>query len=227
MKNKFHFILFFLLPLFAFSQTTVDKQSVFTITINNKDNTTKVQVMAERHIFKPDENLTYFWYASDKIIETKGGGEGKLLHGTYTIFYLNKQLKEKGNFDKGLKDRKWMSWYPDGKVMEISNWKQGIKHGKYELYNELGQKVVETTFKGGNLDGTMTSYSGHKILSEKQYKNGEEVIPKLREQKTVEQKSDKQRMTFKEWFHKTFRKNKGEKDKSRPSKEEKDKPITS
>ncbi len=68
----------------------------------------------------------YYWYSSNKIHFTQGGFSGKLLNGGYNEYYLNKNLKEQGNFKKGLKDGAWKSWNEEGTLSQLSIWKNGV-----------------------------------------------------------------------------------------------------
>ncbi len=92
------FILLFAFSVSAQRFVEPDKMKAFNITVNYPDYTVKTQMLKEPKQFKPDVDLTYHWYTSQKIMETKGGFDGKLLHGTYRSFYLNDQLFESGEF---------------------------------------------------------------------------------------------------------------------------------
>lgn len=93
-----------------------------------------IPVNAEPRI-KP--GLFYYWYSANAIHATQGGYSGQLLNGVYTEYYLNKNLKEQGNFKKGLKDGSWRSWNEDGSVNKVSFWKNGVPvQGKPETFWE-------------------------------------------------------------------------------------------
>jgi len=70
-------------------------------------------------------NLSYYWYNANTIHISQGGFSGKLLNGLYTEYYTNKNLKEQGNFKKGLKDGVWKSWNEEGILTSVTNWKLG------------------------------------------------------------------------------------------------------
>jgi antitoxin component YwqK of YwqJK toxin-antitoxin module len=59
---------------------------------------------------KLDPEKIYFWYAANRIHETQGGLGGKPLNGTYQASFPNKQIKNSGNFTKGLKNGVWNVW---------------------------------------------------------------------------------------------------------------------
>jgi antitoxin component YwqK of YwqJK toxin-antitoxin module len=70
--------------------------------------------------------LFYYWYTAGSIHFTQGGYSGKLLNGTYTEYYLSKNLKQQGTYKKGLKDGIWQSWNDDGTLNARSKWKNGL-----------------------------------------------------------------------------------------------------
>ncbi|WP_428330291.1 toxin-antitoxin system YwqK family antitoxin [Mucilaginibacter sp.] len=69
--------------------------------------------------------LFYYWYSANAIHYTQGGFSGRLLNGLYTEYYSDKNLKEQGRFDKGLKTGPWKDWNDDGTIINVKNWKNG------------------------------------------------------------------------------------------------------
>jgi len=69
----------------------------------------------------------YYWYMSDNVHMTQGGFSGQRLNGMYNAYYPDKNLKEQGVFENGLKTGTWKNWKDDGTLYEVSNWKEGIK----------------------------------------------------------------------------------------------------
>lgn len=175
----------------AYAQRFVepDKMKSFNITVNYPEYTVKTQMLKDAKKISTDVELTYHWYMAQKIMETKGGFDGKLLHGTYRSFYLNDQLFESGEFKYGVKSGEWKNWYPDGKLKEITHWKKGRKNGKYSLYNNFGKLMATGTFKNDLLTGTFTTYdpSGN-VSSKRTYKKGKEVIKQKKVKKSKKQK---------------------------------------
>src|SRR3954471_4133174 len=106
-----------------------DKIIAFNITVNHDDYTVKTQMLKDPKKIKVDNELSYLWFYSNKIMETKGGYDGKLIHGYYKSFYLNNQLRESGEIKYGVKHHEWRNWYNDGKLKEVSTWKNGRKNG--------------------------------------------------------------------------------------------------
>jgi len=70
-------------------------------------------------------NLLYYWYSANAVHTTQGGFSGKLLNGQYTEYYPDRNLKEQGEFKKGLKDGVWKSWNIDGTIAVTTTWKHG------------------------------------------------------------------------------------------------------
>lgn len=147
----------------------------YVVNINESDENIKAFIRSDKTHIKAKENSTYYWYTSNKIMETKGGFEGKLLYGKYYSFYLDNNLKEKGEFKNGLKKGKWTSWYPNGKIKEICSWKRGMKHGAFKSYNEMEELMTESNFKKGKLHGKSFGYLSGKMVSKRQYCKGNEV----------------------------------------------------
>lgn len=175
------FIFFLGISILGFSQRFVepDKMKSFNVTVNYPDYTVKTQMLKDPKKFTPDVDLTYHWYTAQKIMETKGGFDGKLLHGYYKSFYLTDQLFESGEFKYGVKTGEWKNWFPDGKIKEITNWKNGKKNGEYQLYTDLGVLMATGKFKNDELTGQFKTYDNFgKVTSVRKYKNGKEIIKK-------------------------------------------------
>lgn len=188
------FLLFNLIYFNSFSQKYIepDQLKQFNITVNYDDYTVKTQMLSQNKIIGVNNDLVYMWYSSQKIIETKGGYEGKLIHGKYTSFYLSNQLKEQGQIKYGLKTKEWKYWYSDGKLREVINWKNGKKNGKYFLYNDYGQLMAKSNFKDDKLNGKFYTYGQNGAIAEKKkYKNGVEIIPEVKVKKIKQPKGQK------------------------------------
>lgn len=125
------------------------KHTTNNMVINRADATFKFQVAALPAKVKAKDKLTYYWYKSDKILETDGGYSGKLLNGDYKEYYPSKNLKTQGTFKNGLKHGEWKSWYDEGKLKEITHSKKGVLHGTYEIFDIEGQPSLESNYKKG------------------------------------------------------------------------------
>jgi hypothetical protein len=158
----------------VFAQTK-QKQNCL-IYVNYPDYTVKASVSLKENKIWTEEYLTYYWYASNKIIQTKGSYDGKLLSGSYSSFYLSGNLKEKGIFKKGLKNDEWITWNKDGQINEINTWKNGVKNGICKKFDVNGNLISVAGFKNDQLNGCQTTYTDGKISSQKKFKNGVEVV---------------------------------------------------
>ena len=153
----------------------------FNITVNAEGHTIKTQMLSCNKDIKLNNERVYLWYGSQKIMETKGGYAGKLIHGYYRDFYLNSQLKEQGEIRYGLKNKEWKYWYPDGNLREVICWKNGVKNGTYILYNDYGQIMAKGKFRKDKLHGKFYTYGPTgKIIDTKKYNKGDEMPAKLK-----------------------------------------------
>jgi hypothetical protein len=124
-------------------------------------------------------------------METKGGYDGKLLHGYYKSFYLNNQLKESGEIKYGTKHKEWRYWYSDGTLKEIINWKEGRKDGVYKIFNDQGKLIAKGYFKNDLIHGKFYTYdNSEKITATKKYRYGKEILPKVKRTKKQKEKHE-------------------------------------
>lgn len=178
----------------GFSQKYIEpgKLKQFNITVNYDDYTIKTQMLSQNKEIDVDNERTYLWYSAQKIMETKGGFDGRLIHGKYRAFYLNNQLKELGSIKYGLKNKEWKYWYPDGKLKEVIRWKKGVKDGLYQLYSDNGKLMAKGHFKKDKLNGRLYTYDNNgKVLDKKKFRNGDEIIAKVKPVKEKKEKSEK------------------------------------
>jgi hypothetical protein len=127
MKNIFFFLFFFcILSLGAFSQRLPD-YGINRIRLTQSDETIVATIEPVSSNPSIKQNLLYYWYSANTIHHTQGGFSGKLLNGLYTAYYPNKNLKEQGNFKKGLKDGIWKNWNEDGSFAKTCTWNNGIE----------------------------------------------------------------------------------------------------
>lgn len=119
-------LLFYLLSIGAYAQKIPD-YGLNRIRITQDDQTIVAELEPEQPTISAKSNLHYFWYSANIIHETQGGYSGRLLNGFYSVFYLNKNLKEQGHFKTGLKNGIWKSWKEDGSLQATTNWKRGVE----------------------------------------------------------------------------------------------------
>ncbi len=213
MKKPFIY-LFFVIYSTAFSQRPVEptEMKTFNIIVNYEDYSVKTQMLKDPKKICVNNDLCYLWYNSNKITETKGGYDGKLLHGYYKSFYaFNNQLRESGQIKYGLKNKEWKYWYTDGKLREVITWKKGRKNGKYILYNDYGEIMAKGNFKNDLLHGKFYTYDKTgRIAEKKRYKNGNEIISKPKTEKVKKNKEGssetREKRSFKERVKAIFKK---------------------
>lgn len=106
---------------------------------------------ADVAIFTNDASM-YSWYDKGRINSSQGSYSGKLLHGQYLAYYeANKQLKEQGNYQYGLKTGKWLVWRSNGFLKESQHWYKGQKSGKTLVFDSLGHLQQKIRFKDGQV----------------------------------------------------------------------------
>jgi hypothetical protein len=135
-------------------------------------------ILPDENKIKVDDDKYYFWFSANDIKTTRGGYDGKLLHGTYTEYYLNKNLKQKGEFKYGLKVGEWKSWNMAGEYEEIVNWKKGKKNGRFRVYNASGKVVKEGRYKEDILNGRLKAYMNDGTTESVYYKDGSPLVEK-------------------------------------------------
>lgn len=176
-------VLLFLICVHSGYAQLLKQKDRYTVYINYPDYSVKTTVSNSKERIRVNESMTYYWYSANKIMQTKGDYDGKIVDGPYTSFYLSNGLKEKGEFKKGIKDGKWMSWYENGKINEITNWKNGKKSGEYKKFNADESLLVVCHYKRDKQNGEQIFYTNGKVDSVKKFKNGLEIPKKIRKQK--------------------------------------------
>jgi hypothetical protein len=155
-----------------------EQSKTYMVYINYPDYSVHANVLFDSEKIHAKIGYTYYWYTDNDIKQTDGGFDGKLLHGEYKSFYLNKNLKEQGIFCRGLKEGEWKTWFANGKIHEIIHFKNSLEHGSYEVYDEVGNMVSKSNFKNGVQDGKVISYQKGKVDTIIIYKKGQVVMPK-------------------------------------------------
>lgn len=188
-RNFFTAIYFFAYCFPLFAQSYKEKE-VNDVIVNEANYTVKAQVLSDKREIRLSPELQYHWFNSGKIIITQGGQNGKLLHGKYTCFYLNKNLKEDGGFRLGLKNGKWSSWDETGKIKEIITWKNGKKKGSFKIFDSDGKLIRQGKYKNNELNGWLINYQNGMETEKVKYKNG--AIENKQEKKVKKNKEPKQ-----------------------------------
>jgi len=181
------------ISLFLDAEKFPKNSKTYTVYVNCEDCSIHADVLFESANIHPKIGYTYYWYTDNEIKNTDGGFDGKLLHGEYKSFYLNKNLKEEGMFLYGLKDGIWKTWFPNGKIHEIVHYKKSRMHGDCEEYDENGNMVSKSNFKNGVLNGKMISYKKGNVDTVMVYKKGEAVPAKS--SKHIDRSNNKKKST--------------------------------
>lgn len=67
--------LLFLAPQFLLAQTGTKESKTYDVFVNDEVHalTARISVLKDKADFDPEEERNYFWYASGKVQQTKGG----------------------------------------------------------------------------------------------------------------------------------------------------------
>jgi|GEM_PF-3957970 len=134
-------------------------------------------------------HLWYYWYMNNTVHFSEGGYSGKLLNGEYKSYYKNMNLRSSGNFRYGLMHDEWKTWYENGLMKSAEQWKKGIKHGSCEYFSENGMIRTMEKYRRGILEGKRMVYKNDSLVEVRRFKNGEEVLKKLKNQIDVSEDS--------------------------------------
>jgi antitoxin component YwqK of YwqJK toxin-antitoxin module len=174
-------------------------------------------ILPDENKIRVDDDKYYYWFSANDIKTSRGGYDGKLLHGVYTEFYSNKNLKQKGEFKYGLKIGEWKSWNMAGEYEEIVNWKKGRKYGRFRMFNANGKVVKEGRYKDDILNGRIRAYMNDGTIESIYYKDGSPMLEKKGKIKKIFKKSGipKEKKINKKELKKDTPENKPSKDKSK------------
>jgi len=190
--KKINVILFLLFLQYSFGQSPMESMKFSkkydvpinqNITINYSDYFVYINILPDDPEIKPKNDLYYYWYGANDVKRTKGGYSGKLLHGSYTEYYSNKNLKSQGRFKYGLKTGEWKSWHFSGEYDEICTWRKGKKHGVSRVYNDKGELIRESFYKNDELHGKTKVFNSGSIETIR-YRHGKSYI-KEKQKKSI------------------------------------------
>lgn len=170
-------ILLIKIPM-GFAQKEIDIPLNQRVVLNFVDHVVYANILSTNKEIKPDLDRYYFWYSANDIKRTRGGFDGKLLHGEYIEFYPDKSLKEKGEFRYGLKHGIWKTWYPSGEIASIVRWKKGRMHGDFRYFDETGDLKKVGCYKDDELHGPVRTYLSDGKFESCTYRNGDRKIKK-------------------------------------------------
>jgi antitoxin component YwqK of YwqJK toxin-antitoxin module len=133
------------------------------VTVNYADHLVTSGVKPAEEVSEMNPGKVYFWYSANQIRSTRGGFSGKVLHGSYTDFFLTKNLKEAGQFLNGLKEGEWRQWNEQGILLNRTMWKCGQKTGPYYVYNAEGKSIESGSYKNGLQHGKRAISKGDSV----------------------------------------------------------------
>jgi antitoxin component YwqK of YwqJK toxin-antitoxin module len=125
------------------------------VIINYDDHTVVTYTKPVKKLL-PKNDRYYYWLSGNSINVTQAGFSGKPLNGSFVSFYLNKNLKESGQFVNGLKVGEWKNWNDQGVLTDKYVWKGGKKNGLYQKYNSDGKRIEYGSFRNDLLEGKRT-----------------------------------------------------------------------
>jgi antitoxin component YwqK of YwqJK toxin-antitoxin module len=212
-----------LVMCFVFNLTAQDLKDPLTGMINRVyvqygDSLAEAYYYRGDKTIKPKDDNIYYWYGVQDFKHTRGGFDGKILHGEFVMFYRNKDLLSKGNFKYGLKQGEWKTWYIGGERKSKEKWHNGKLIGSAYYYGLNGKlNVLKKVNRNGN--GSIVYYDKEGKLSSKEYynknvlvknndyqlnKKGKSIEIKLKKEKnkTKDKSERKQLFNFKKLFHK-------------------------
>lgn len=136
------------------------------------DRSLQFQIAAKNLRVKVNNHLIYYWVKGADLHHSRGGYEGRVLHGDFVAFYPTRQLKSQGKFHKGLKDGEWKTWYENGELKSVTNWDKGVQHGKYYCFGNDGKPERKSHYKNGQLHGKEITFNPDGTESLVRYKKG-------------------------------------------------------
>lgn len=156
----------------------------FNIVVNEPTFTRYLRIVDKEKTLLVSPRRDYEWYKSNRVLTTKGGQGGRLLHGNYKEHHLNKNLKTKGHYYMGLKRGKWQEWHPNGMIKSKSRFFFGLKNGREFQYDEVGNLLYISKYRRGHRKGKTKFYLNGKVVKYEFYKRGE-LIRSTQKQRDV------------------------------------------
>ena len=175
MINKILFLFLFLFTSVCFGQKVEDLKVLNHFSVNNDAMHTEGYLAPYGQSINTHQNRIYYWFAGAQIHQTQGDFKDRLLNGTYTENYANKQLAKKGEFSNGLKTGEWLDWDENGILMMKSQYKKGWLNGYQFTFDSIGAPAQRVHFHKGMMQGLKQEYQQGNWKSVARYKKGETV----------------------------------------------------
>lgn len=161
----------------AGAQTVLEKQTSRVTTVEADHSITAYVLPIKREpVMDPD--VTYYWFKAGRIHHTQRGYSGRLLNGHFSSFYLTKNLKEEGDFKKGIKSGFWRSWRENGILERSAYYRNGQENGRFFAYGDSGEVKQTGRMKDGKLHGNVKMYVSQDSVTNVYYKNGAMAVKK-------------------------------------------------
>lgn len=150
----------------------------FQVVVNEPSFTRYFTILDKEKTLFVGNKRDYQWYKSNKVMTTKGGQGGRLLHGHYKEHYLSKGLKSKGKYYRGLRQGKWKYWYESGMIEQQCRYMLGYKWGRQLEYDEKGNLLVIQRYRRGRKGGWTRYFENGEVTSKELFRKGvsKEVI---------------------------------------------------
>lgn len=164
--------------LVAVAQKDVPREELFySMELTNTAYSEKISILRKtpNHV-RLNSKKMYFWYLNNAVHTSLGGFSGKLLHGPYTSYYVNMNLRSNGVLKLGLKNKEWRSWYENGQLKSVEKWRKGLKFGKSVYFSMDGMDIMVVTFKKNLYHGKCIILHKNQKISIKKYRHGELVV---------------------------------------------------
>lgn len=181
-----------LMSMEAYAQKYTDIPINNRVILNKGEYIVYAEIAQGRVSDEVSDDVFYYWYSANEIKRTQGGYDGKLLHGKYTEFYSNKDLKAQGKFSHGVKTGQWKMWHANGNLREIQFWSSKGRRAKFESFDENGNLIRSGKYRYERLHGIIKEIERQKTVKRK-FRDGIELIraKKSKSDSTLDNKSKK------------------------------------
>ncbi len=159
----------------SYSQGKIEIAALNRVTLNHDDTIYQFYAVKPQIKIKYHQEKNYYWYVKDTILITQSGLDGRILNGTFKIFYPDKNIMEEGQFKYGLKTGLWKSWYPNGVLRLTVNWLSGTINGDFEEFDPSGRKIRSGSYKNNFFTGHVFIYLQNGSSQKIYYQNGKIV----------------------------------------------------
>lgn len=97
------------------------------------------------------QGASFLYYRNRQVMVKQEFNKGRP-SGDYVCYYANAKVREKGRYTDGRKNGEWQEYFPNGRLRYLRTYSLNELNGKYVEYDEKG-KVLE---KGNYTDGVRT-----------------------------------------------------------------------